>query len=211
VCSLRTEDLLWFPPGEQLLCEASTVLKYVQEDSCQRGVYGRLVCTDFKIAFLGDDESALDNDVRMSCICWVWKEECSCGYIVCFPSFSVFLWDLSLLRNEHWRKERTVCQWKPNQSPSWPRCVSCPRSPLVLKTGTPLLLLSLVFCAAVYDTNLFLVLCKDSTFLETWVYQCFFPKDSLVSHLFALYGEMLTWISLPHTSQNGGVWQGGFT
>uniref|UniRef100_A0A2I3HWL8 Myotubularin-related protein 12 n=1 Tax=Nomascus leucogenys TaxID=61853 RepID=A0A2I3HWL8_NOMLE len=56
------EDLFWFPPGEQLLCEASTVLKYVQEDSCQHGVYGRLVCTDFKIAFLGDDESALDND-----------------------------------------------------------------------------------------------------------------------------------------------------
>uniref|UniRef100_A0A8C2RYQ6 Myotubularin-related protein 12 n=1 Tax=Capra hircus TaxID=9925 RepID=A0A8C2RYQ6_CAPHI len=48
--------------GEQLLCEASTVLKCVQEDSCQRGIYGRLVCTDFKIAFLGDDESALDND-----------------------------------------------------------------------------------------------------------------------------------------------------
>uniref|UniRef100_A0A8D0WCS3 Myotubularin-related protein 12 n=1 Tax=Sus scrofa TaxID=9823 RepID=A0A8D0WCS3_PIG len=50
------------PRGEQLLCEASTVLKCVQEDSCQRGIYGRLVCTDFKISFLGDDESALDND-----------------------------------------------------------------------------------------------------------------------------------------------------
>ncbi|XP_069897080.1 myotubularin-related protein 12 isoform X2 [Dipodomys merriami] len=55
------EATLHLLPGEQLLCEASTVLKYVQEDSCQRGVYGRLVCTDFKIAFLGDDESALDN------------------------------------------------------------------------------------------------------------------------------------------------------
>uniref|UniRef100_A0A8D2CQF1 Myotubularin-related protein 12 n=1 Tax=Sciurus vulgaris TaxID=55149 RepID=A0A8D2CQF1_SCIVU len=55
------EVTLHLLPGEQLLCEASTVLKYVQEDSCQRGVYGRLVCTDFKIAFLGDDESALDN------------------------------------------------------------------------------------------------------------------------------------------------------
>lgn len=61
------DTLLWFPSGEQLLCEASTVLKCVQEDSCQRGIYGRLVCTDFKIAFLGDDESALDNDVRVSC------------------------------------------------------------------------------------------------------------------------------------------------
>ncbi|XP_045643150.1 myotubularin-related protein 12 isoform X3 [Ursus americanus] len=56
------EVTLHLLPGEQLLCEASTVLKYVQEDSCQRGIYGKLVCTDFKIAFLGDDESALDND-----------------------------------------------------------------------------------------------------------------------------------------------------
>ncbi|XP_019306250.2 myotubularin-related protein 12 isoform X2 [Panthera pardus] len=56
------EVTLHLLPGEQLLCEASTVLKYVQEDSCQRGIYGKLVCTDFKIAFLGDDDSALDND-----------------------------------------------------------------------------------------------------------------------------------------------------
>uniref|UniRef100_G3XA69 Myotubularin-related protein 12 n=1 Tax=Mus musculus TaxID=10090 RepID=G3XA69_MOUSE len=55
------EVTLHLLPGEQLLCEASTVLKYVQEDSCQRGVYGRLVCTDFKISFLGDEDSALDN------------------------------------------------------------------------------------------------------------------------------------------------------
>lgn len=66
-------DLFWFRSGEQLLCEASTVLKYVQEDSCQRGIYGKLVCTDFKIAFLGDDESALDNDVCMSCIWPSWR------------------------------------------------------------------------------------------------------------------------------------------
>lgn len=59
-----------FPSGEQLLCEASIVMKYVQEDSCLSGVYGRLVCTDFKIAFLGDDDSALDNGgVRMNCAC----------------------------------------------------------------------------------------------------------------------------------------------
>uniref|UniRef100_A0A8C5K8Y4 Myotubularin-related protein 12 n=1 Tax=Jaculus jaculus TaxID=51337 RepID=A0A8C5K8Y4_JACJA len=58
----REWDLLCLPPGEQLLCEASTVLKCVQEDSCQRGVYGRLVCTDFKIAFLGDSDPALDSD-----------------------------------------------------------------------------------------------------------------------------------------------------
>ncbi|XP_072814912.1 myotubularin-related protein 12 isoform X2 [Vicugna pacos] len=56
------EVTLHLLPGEQLLCEANTVLKCVQEDSCQRGIYGRLVCTDFKIAFLGDDESTLEND-----------------------------------------------------------------------------------------------------------------------------------------------------
>ncbi|XP_036164775.1 myotubularin-related protein 12 isoform X2 [Myotis myotis] len=56
------EVTLHLLPGEQLLCEASTVLKCVQEDSCQRGIYGKLVCTDFKIAFLGDDESALESD-----------------------------------------------------------------------------------------------------------------------------------------------------
>ncbi|KAM4875857.1 myotubularin-related protein 12 isoform 1-T1 [Thomomys bottae] len=56
------EATLHLLPGEQVLCEANTVLKYVQEDSCQRGVYGRLVCTDFKIAFLSDDEPALDSD-----------------------------------------------------------------------------------------------------------------------------------------------------
>ncbi|XP_040833370.1 myotubularin-related protein 12 isoform X5 [Ochotona curzoniae] len=75
------EVALHLLPGEQLLCEASTVLKYVQEDSCQRGVYGRLVCTDFKISFLGDDESTLDsaethfknkiigeNDITLHCV-----------------------------------------------------------------------------------------------------------------------------------------------
>lgn len=63
VLPLDTQELMpRFPPGEQLLCEASTVLKYVQEDTGQRGICGRLVCTDFKISFLGD-EPALDNDV----------------------------------------------------------------------------------------------------------------------------------------------------
>lgn len=64
--------MFWFRPGEQLLCEASTVLKYVQEDACQRGICGRLVCTDFKIAFLGSDESALESDVCPSAFGWVW-------------------------------------------------------------------------------------------------------------------------------------------
>lgn len=48
-------------PGEQLLCEASTVYKYIQEDGSNRGTYGKLVCTNFKIAFLDDDSTSDDN------------------------------------------------------------------------------------------------------------------------------------------------------
>ncbi|KAJ7417743.1 Myotubularin-related protein 12 [Willisornis vidua] len=48
-------------PGELLLCEASTVYKYMQEDGSNRGTYGKLVCTNFKISFL-DDDSASDDD-----------------------------------------------------------------------------------------------------------------------------------------------------
>ncbi|XP_075397018.1 myotubularin-related protein 12 isoform X2 [Tenrec ecaudatus] len=97
------EVTLHLLPGEQLLCEASTVLKYVQEDSCQRGIYGKLVCTDFKIAFLGDDESTLgsdetqfknkvvgENDITLHCvdqICGVFEEKKKtlCGQLKKYP------------------------------------------------------------------------------------------------------------------------------
>lgn len=53
----------FFSIGELLLCEASTVYKYMQEDGANRGTYGKLVCTNFKISFL-DDDSASDDNVR---------------------------------------------------------------------------------------------------------------------------------------------------
>ncbi|NWR77220.1 MTMRC protein, partial [Centropus unirufus] len=49
-------------PGELLLCEASTVYKYIQEDGSNRGTYGKLVCTNFKISFLDDDSASDDNE-----------------------------------------------------------------------------------------------------------------------------------------------------
>nr|XP_014425687.1 myotubularin-related protein 12 isoform X1 [Pelodiscus sinensis] len=66
-------------PGELLLCEASRVLKCVQEDGSNRGTYGKLICTNFKIAFLGDESSADDepefknkiieeNDITLHCV-----------------------------------------------------------------------------------------------------------------------------------------------
>lgn len=49
-------------PGEQLLCEANTVLKCTQDESSQRGIFGRLICTNFKVAFLTDDPKAKENE-----------------------------------------------------------------------------------------------------------------------------------------------------
>ncbi|NXA28391.1 MTMRC protein, partial [Ibidorhyncha struthersii] len=52
-------------PGELLLCEASMVYKYIQEDGSNRGTYGKLVCTNFKIAFLDDDSASDDNEPQL--------------------------------------------------------------------------------------------------------------------------------------------------
>ncbi|KAM9167922.1 myotubularin-related protein 12 [Mergus octosetaceus] len=52
-------------PGELLLCEASTVYKYIHEDGSNRGTCGKLVCTNFKIAFLDDDSASDDNEPQL--------------------------------------------------------------------------------------------------------------------------------------------------
>ncbi|XP_044287122.1 myotubularin-related protein 12 isoform X1 [Varanus komodoensis] len=66
-------------PGELLLCEANMVLKYIKDDGSNRGTYGKLICTNFKISFLGE-ESALEdepqfknaivgeNDITLQCV-----------------------------------------------------------------------------------------------------------------------------------------------
>ncbi|CAJ0959362.1 unnamed protein product [Ranitomeya imitator] len=48
-------------PGEMLHCEAGNVFKISQDEGSQRGVCGRLVCTNFKITFLCED-GAEDNN-----------------------------------------------------------------------------------------------------------------------------------------------------
>ncbi|KAM4810168.1 myotubularin-related protein 12 [Rhinophrynus dorsalis] len=66
-------------PGEMLLCEANTVLKCTQDEGSQRGVYGRLICTNFKIAFLCDElpddnipefrnKIVGENDITLQCV-----------------------------------------------------------------------------------------------------------------------------------------------
>ncbi|KAJ7404606.1 Myotubularin-related protein 12 [Pitangus sulphuratus] len=65
-CSTLPVPETWSTPqaaeGELLLCEASTVYKYTQEDGSNRGTYGKLVCTNFKISFLDDDSASDDNE-----------------------------------------------------------------------------------------------------------------------------------------------------
>ncbi|XP_066472990.1 myotubularin-related protein 12 [Tiliqua scincoides] len=66
-------------PGELLLCEANMVLKYVQDDGSNRGTCGKLICTNFKISFLGDESTFDDepqfqnkiigeNDITLQCV-----------------------------------------------------------------------------------------------------------------------------------------------
>ncbi|XP_077203040.1 myotubularin-related protein 12 [Paroedura picta] len=65
-------------PGEALLCEADMVLKCVQEDGSNRGTYGKLICTNFKISFLGyctlEEEPQFknkvigENDITLQCV-----------------------------------------------------------------------------------------------------------------------------------------------
>uniref|UniRef100_A0A8C7C9J4 Myotubularin-related protein 12 n=1 Tax=Oncorhynchus kisutch TaxID=8019 RepID=A0A8C7C9J4_ONCKI len=68
-------DLL---PGEVVFCSASTVLKYTQDDLSQRGVFGVLLCTNFRVSFVSDEaptEEMLfknklygENDIPLSCV-----------------------------------------------------------------------------------------------------------------------------------------------
>uniref|UniRef100_A0ACB8EP61 Myotubularin- protein 12 n=1 Tax=Sphaerodactylus townsendi TaxID=933632 RepID=A0ACB8EP61_9SAUR len=65
-------------PGEVLLCEADMVLKCVQDDGSNRGAYGKLICTNFKISFLGycalEEEPQFknkvigENDITLQCV-----------------------------------------------------------------------------------------------------------------------------------------------
>ncbi|KAK7164859.1 hypothetical protein R3I94_003295 [Phoxinus phoxinus] len=45
-------DLL---PGEVVFCSANPILKYTQDDLSQRGVFGTLFCTNFRVTFLSDE------------------------------------------------------------------------------------------------------------------------------------------------------------
>ncbi|XP_025054266.1 myotubularin-related protein 12 [Alligator sinensis] len=89
-------------PGELLLCEASTVFKYVQEDGSNRGTYGKLVCTNFKVAFLGYESASDDNepqfknkvigenDITLHCIDQIYgvydeKKKCLYGQLKKYP------------------------------------------------------------------------------------------------------------------------------
>uniref|UniRef100_A0A8C5LKJ4 Myotubularin-related protein 12 n=1 Tax=Leptobrachium leishanense TaxID=445787 RepID=A0A8C5LKJ4_9ANUR len=72
-------DSLPLIQGELVLCEANTVLKYSQEEGSQRGVYGKLICTNLKITFLCDEapddnipefknKIVGENDITLQCV-----------------------------------------------------------------------------------------------------------------------------------------------
>ncbi|XP_036383036.1 myotubularin-related protein 12 isoform X2 [Megalops cyprinoides] len=70
-------DLL---PGEVVFCSTNPVLKYTQDDVSQRGIFGTLVCTNFRIAFVSDEAPSEEqaqlfknklygeNDIPLTCV-----------------------------------------------------------------------------------------------------------------------------------------------
>ncbi|XP_040276941.1 myotubularin-related protein 12 [Bufo bufo] len=74
----KVDDVLLLP-GEMLLCEASNILKVSQDETSQRGICGRLICTNFKITFRceeGAEENVPEfknkivgeNDITLQCV-----------------------------------------------------------------------------------------------------------------------------------------------
>ncbi|XP_042562326.1 myotubularin-related protein 12-like, partial [Clupea harengus] len=73
----RNPDLL---PGEVVFCSANPILKYTQDELSQRGVFGTLVCTNFRVSFISDEAQAEDttqhfknklygeNDIPLMCV-----------------------------------------------------------------------------------------------------------------------------------------------
>lgn len=41
--------------GEVVFCSANPILKYTQDDLSQRGVFGTLFCTNFRVTFLSEE------------------------------------------------------------------------------------------------------------------------------------------------------------
>uniref|UniRef100_A0AAY5KLZ3 Myotubularin-related protein 12 n=1 Tax=Esox lucius TaxID=8010 RepID=A0AAY5KLZ3_ESOLU len=70
-------DLL---PGEVVFCSACPVLKYSQDDMSQRGVFGTLLCTNFRVSFVSDEVQVEEtcklfknklygeNDIPLACV-----------------------------------------------------------------------------------------------------------------------------------------------
>lgn len=47
-----------------MFCSASPVLRHTQDDVSQRGIFGTLLCTNFRVSFISD-ETPLEETVRM--------------------------------------------------------------------------------------------------------------------------------------------------
>lgn len=72
------------------------VLKYTQDDGSNRGTYGKIICTNFNISFLGEESALQDdepefynkiigeNDITLQCVDQLYggRLTTSCDYLV---------------------------------------------------------------------------------------------------------------------------------
>lgn len=46
-----------------MFCSANPVLKHTQDEASQRGIFGTLLCTNFRVSFISD-ETSVEETVR---------------------------------------------------------------------------------------------------------------------------------------------------
>ncbi|KAJ8285163.1 hypothetical protein GJAV_G00023020 [Gymnothorax javanicus] len=120
-------DLL---PGEVEFCRASPVLKYNQDEHPQRGVFGTLLCTNFRISFVSDEDPAEEgqlfknklygeNDIPLTCVDHIYgaydekkklmtggsvRNKCPSKIIIHCKDLRVFQFSLTFAKEEDARK-----------------------------------------------------------------------------------------------------------
>ncbi|XP_066510336.1 myotubularin-related protein 12-like isoform X2 [Hoplias malabaricus] len=124
----RHPDLL---PGEVIFCDADPILKQTQDDLSQRGIFGTLLCSNFRVSFVSDEmpleETAQhfknklygENDIPLMCVDHIYgvfdekkklmtggmlKNKCPSKMIIHCKDLRVFQFCLTFAKEEDARK-----------------------------------------------------------------------------------------------------------
>ncbi len=90
--------------GEVEFCSANPILKYTQEDLSQRGVFGTLFCTNFRVTFISD-ETPQEETVRIQQTLLFWHNRMRISTTVFYYSYEFDSYEnvKKKLRKKAWR------------------------------------------------------------------------------------------------------------